>query len=73
MPHMKNDKELLGPRNKSFKHDVVVEQIMKEVYQNLSEKGKRLYAGVEAFKLPHGGIDYISNILNCNRRTIRSG
>ena len=46
---------------------------MKEVYRNLSEKDKRLYAAVEALKLPHGGIAYISKLLGCDRKTIQRG
>jgi hypothetical protein len=46
---------------------------MKEVYRNLSEKDKRLYAAVEALKLPHGGISYISELLECDRKTIQRG
>ena len=46
---------------------------MKEVYRNLSEKDKRLYAAVEALKLPHGGIRYISELLECDRKTIQRG
>ena len=42
-------------------------------YNSLSEKDKRLYAAIEALKLPHGGITYISNVLNCNRNTISKG
>jgi hypothetical protein len=70
---MKNGKGSPNASDKSFKHSAVVEQMMKEVFQNLSEKGRRLYAAVEASKLPHGGIEYISNILNCNRKTIWNG
>lgn len=46
---------------------------MKKVYSNLSEKDKRLYAAVEALKLPHGGIRYISELLGCDRKTIQRG
>ena len=46
---------------------------MKKLYDNLSEKDKRHYAAVEAIKLEHGGINYISEILGCSRETIRAG
>jgi hypothetical protein len=46
---------------------------MKEVYRNLSEKDRRLYAAVEALKLPHGGIRYISELLECDRKNILHG
>ncbi|MCP4911590.1 MAG: ISAzo13 family transposase [Oligoflexia bacterium] len=42
-------------------------------YKNLSEKNKRLYVGVEAMKLPHGGKNYIANLLSCSRRTVSRG
>ena len=50
----------------------VIKKINK-FYNNLSEKDKRHYAAIEAIKLGHGGINYISKILGCSRETIRSG
>lgn len=46
---------------------------MKTLFNMLSEKHKRLYAGAEAIKLPHGGITYIADILGCDRKTVRQG
>lgn len=46
---------------------------MKETYNLLSEKDKRLYAAVEAIKLQRGGITYISEIFNCSRNTVLKG
>ena len=46
---------------------------MKEVYESLSEKGRRIYAAIEAQKLPRGGITYIAELLGCARKTIRRG
>lgn len=46
---------------------------MQRYYQSLSEKGRRRYAGIEAIKLGHGGISYISRVLGCDYRTIKSG
>jgi len=49
------------------------ENAMKTVYNQLSEKDRRLYAGAEAIKLPHGGIKYIADLLGCDRKTVRRG
>ena len=38
------------------------ETTMKTVYNQFSEKDRRLYAGAEAIKLPHGGITYIADL-----------
>ena len=46
---------------------------MNAFYKLLSEKHKRLYAANEALKLGFGGITYISNVLHCDRNTIRRG
>jgi hypothetical protein len=35
---------------------------IQEVFDRLSEKDKRLYAGVEALKLPYGVISYIAQV-----------
>lgn len=50
-----------------------VEQFMKQLYNSLSEKDRRSYAAVETAKLDHGGIEYISNLLGCDPKTIRHG
>jgi len=49
------------------------EQMMKRFYATLSEKDRRRYAGVEALKLGHGGISYISQLLGCDRNTVAQG
>lgn len=46
---------------------------MKAFYDSLSEKDRRRYAGVEAEKLGHGGVEYISGVLGCDENTIRHG
>ena len=56
-----------------IKFDLATKRHMAMFYNSLSEKDKRLYAAIEALKLPHGGITYISNVLNCNRNTISKG
>jgi len=46
---------------------------MKSLFDSLSEKDRRRYAAVEADKLGHGGIDYISRLFNIDPKTIHSG
>jgi len=46
---------------------------MKKFYKSLCEKDKRRYAAIESSKLPHGGINYISALLECDPKTIRRG
>lgn len=50
-----------------------VESMMKKLYQTLSEKDQRHYAGAEAYKLGHGGITYISALFGCDRDTVSKG
>ena len=50
-----------------------IEQQMQRYYASLSEKDRRRYAGIEAAKLGHGGIRYISRLLGCDYRTIKFG
>ena len=50
-----------------------VEEFMVCFYNTLSEKDKRRYAAVEAKKLGHGGIKYISELLGCDEKTIMRG
>ena len=50
-----------------------VEQVIKTMYRSLREKDRRRYAAVEAAKLGHGGIDYISSLLGCDPKTIHQG
>jgi hypothetical protein len=46
---------------------------MQAFYRTLSEKERRRYAAVEADKLGHGGIDYISLLFEIDPKTIRRG
>lgn len=46
---------------------------MKAFYDSLSEKDRRRYAAVEAEKLGHGGVEYISQVFGCDTNTIRQG
>lgn len=46
---------------------------MKSFFDTLSEKDQRRYAALEAQRLGHGGIQYVSGILGCSTRTICRG
>ncbi|MGZ8239463.1 MAG: hypothetical protein ACXWTY_16510 [Methylobacter sp.] len=50
-----------------------IETQMHELHSRLPEKSRRLYAGVEALKLPHGGISYIARLFGCSRDTVLRG
>lgn len=54
-------------------YSLEIESQMLELYVRLPEKSRRLYAGVEALKLPYGGITYIANLFDCSRETVRRG
>src|ERR1700722_18606979 len=49
------------------------EDLMKALFRTLSEKDRRRYAAVEAQKLGWGGIDYITELLGIDSRTISQG
>lgn len=49
------------------------EDQMKGVFDSLNERDRRRYAAIEAKKLPHGGIRYLSRILGCTPNTIHRG
>lgn len=50
-----------------------VQRLMQKLYKSLNERDKRRYAAVEAAKLGHGGLTYISQLLNCDPQTIQAG
>ena len=50
-----------------------IENNMQSLYVSLSEKDRRRYAAIEAQKLGHGGITYISILFSCDPKTIRKG
>jgi len=50
-----------------------IEEQMQELYNRFSEKNRRLYAGIEALKLPYGGVSYIARLFGCSRDTILRG
>jgi hypothetical protein len=50
-----------------------VEHTMRAFYRSLRENDRRRYAAVEAAKLGYGGIEYISQVLGVDPKTIRQG
>ncbi len=50
-----------------------VERLMKRLFDSLKEADRRRYAAIEAAKLGHGGIEYVSTVLGCDPKTIRQG
>lgn len=50
-----------------------VELKMKRLFDRLSEKDRRSYAAIEALKLGHGGIEYVSRLLGIDQKTVRRG
>ena len=50
-----------------------VEAHMQALYRSLSEKDRRRYAAVEAEKLGHGGVEYVSELFGCDPHTVRHG
>ena len=54
-------------------YSAIVESQMRRFYGTLNERDRRRYAAVEATKLGHGGIEYISGILGCDPKAIGRG
>ena len=54
-------------------YNKMTEDCMLTFYNNLSEKDRRHYAAIEAEKLGHGGITYISDLFGCSRQTVHDG
>jgi len=50
-----------------------IEELMKKLYNSLSEKDKRRYAAFEARRLGRGGVKYVMKVLGCSKETIRKG
>jgi len=42
-------------------------------FESLGERDRRRYAALEAAKLGHGGIAYISQLFGCDAKTIQQG
>ena len=49
------------------------EDLMRRYYEDLNERDRRRDAGIEAFKLGHGGQNYIAKILGCSRKIVGKG
>jgi hypothetical protein len=50
-----------------------LEQKMQRLFGMLSEKDRRRYAAIEAEKLGHGGLEYISKLFGIDPKTLRRG
>jgi hypothetical protein len=50
-----------------------IERKMQRLYATLSEKDRRRYAGIEAAKLGHGGLEYIVGLFELDPKTVRRG
>ena len=61
-----------GPKNITL-YSKIIEQSIITTHNLLSEKDKRIYLAVEAIKLPHGGVTYLSGLVGCSRNTIKEG
>lgn len=55
------------------KYSKEIEDYMCYVFSTMNEKSQRHYAAIEALKLGHGGVDYISSLLCVSSRTIGRG
>lgn len=58
---------------KPFSYPPEMEEHMRLFAGTLNERDLRRYAAVEALKLGHGGIDYISKLLDIDPKTISRG
>lgn len=54
-------------------YDKGVELKMQRLFLMLSEKDRRRHAGIEAAKLGHGGIEYVSELFDVDPKTVRRG
>ena len=54
-------------------YDKDIELKMQRLFATLSEKDRRRYAGIEAAKLGHGGIEYVSGLFDMDPKTVRRG
>ena len=54
-------------------YDKSIELKMQRLFLMLSEKDRRRYAGIEAAKLGHGGIEYVIGLFDMDPKTVRRG
>ena len=52
---------------------LTVELVVRQLYDSLGERERRLYAAAEALKLGRGGLTYLARLLDCDEKTIRRG
>lgn len=57
----------------NYPYDIEIEERMYLFSQTLNERDLRRYAGLEALKLGHGGIIYISKVLKMTEKTVSKG
>jgi predicted ArsR family transcriptional regulator len=50
-----------------------IEQLEQVFYNNLTEKGRRLFAGLEAMKIGYYGVNDVSTKYKINKHTVRKG
>lgn len=55
------------------RYSKVIESDMLYVYTQMDEKVQRQYAAIEALKLGHGGINYISSLFGISEKTVSRG
>ena len=49
------------------------EAAMRCLFESLSERERRLFAGAEALQLGRGGLVYLARLFDCDQKTIRRG
>jgi hypothetical protein len=54
-------------------YPLLIEQKMQRFYRTLKERDRRRYAAIEALKLGHGGVEYITTVLGCDAKTVSKG
>ena len=57
----------------NYPYDIEIEERMYLFSQTLNESDLRRYAGLEAMRLGHGGIIYISKVLKMTEKTVSKG
>lgn len=58
-------------KKSDFNYDI--EKLVLLFFNNLSEKDKRLFAGLEAMKIGYYGVKEVSEKLSIHKHTIRTG
>lgn len=59
--------------SRTFPYPPDIEHAMQALYRSLREHDRRRYAAVEASKLGHGGLEYITTLLGCDPKTVQQG